>query len=425
MQTMMMHETSNAAKDLAPVEAKSKRPSSEDEGIRTPQSDSRLSTAPTDADFFFSAQRVRIDKAARAIESVPRRQYVATPTPIEHLPRLSALLGGPQIYVKRDDLLPLAGGGSKTRKLDYIVQAAIAAGADTLVTSGAVQSNHCRLTASAAAREGLACHIILEERVPGTYDPHAGGNNYSFKLLGASATAVGLGEVPAAEEREMERLRAEGKRPYLIPGGGSNALGAVGYARAALEIAEYAHVHGAFDAIVVCSGSGGTHAGLVAGLAAAGDGTPVHGVSTRAARDAQAAKIHKLALATSELLGTAGAPAEGVIVHDEYVGPGYSLPTDEMAEAVHAFATREGILLDPVYTGKGAAGLFGLVRSGALRTAEKVLFVHTGGAPSLFHYQTLPPTKVGRPAREGPSFKSALVSPEEMVSVYGSAALRG
>lgn len=342
----------------------------------------------TEDDLAARVASLSVERVRTALDAVPRRVYVAQPTPIEPMANLSADLGGAELFVKRDDLLPLAGGGSKTRKLEYLVQAALDAGADTLVTCGAVQSNHCRLTASAAAREGLGCHLILEERVAGSYSIDAGGNNYTFALLGATSVVVPDGCVPQEEARAMARLRAEGKRPFWIAGGGSTELGSLGYARAALEVLQYTRQHGAFDAIVLCSGSGGTHAGMLAGLRAAGDRTPILGISTRAAAEAQAAKIHALTSATSKLIGGGAVERDDVLVRDGYVGPGYSLPTEGMAEAIQLFARRESIFLDPVYTGKAAAGLIDLVRSGELGAGKKVLFLHTGGAPSLFHYQT-------------------------------------
>ena len=333
---------------------------------------------------------LKLSSARATLDAHPTRGYVSAETPIEPMPRLTAELGGEvELFVKRDDLLPLAGGGSKTRKLDYLVQQAIDAKHDTIVTCGAVQSNHCRLTASAAAREGLECHLVLEERVLGSYDPSAGGNNYAFALLGAHTSVVPLGGVDAAVAALLERLRADGKSPFFIPGGGSNAVGALGYAQAALSIVEHARAdRRPFDAIVLCSGSGGTHSGMLAGLRACGDTTPVYGISVRFDAAKQKARIEEQYTACAALFGNA-APATDVLIDDRHVGPGYSLPTDGMREAVGLFARREGILLDPVYTGKGAAGLLALVRDGTLKPGQRVLFLHTGGAPSLYHYQPL------------------------------------
>lgn len=329
-----------------------------------------------------------LSTALSTLGKYPSRGYVQTETPLERLPRLGAELGL-DLWCKRDDLLPLAGGGSKTRKLDYLVEEAIAEGADSIVTCGAIQSNHCRLTASAAAMEGLECHLVLEERVPGSYDPQAGGNNYAFSLLGATSRCVPLDGVPEGVEALMAELKAAGKKPYFIPGGGSNAIGSLGYVKAALSLVEASRAADEpFDAIVCCSGSGGTHSGMLAGLRAAGDQTPVYGISVRFDTERQAANIHKQYVACAALFDV-DAPEEDVVVVDSFVGPGYSLPTDKMKEAISLFAKREGIFLDPVYTGKGAAGLIGLARDGTLKPGSKVLFLHTGGAPSLFHYQPL------------------------------------
>lgn len=321
----------------------------------------------------------------------PRRRYTPGPTSIERLDRLSEHLGGPEIWVKRDDQLGLTAGGNKTRKLEFLVADALEEGADTLVTVGAVQSNHCRLTLAAAVREGLNCRLVLEERVPNSYDPDASGNNFLFRLLGVEAiTVVPRGsDVGEATEKVIAELEAEGRKGYLIPGGGSNPLGALGYAACAQELVQQMfEMQLPFDRMVVSSGSGGTHSGLVAGLHASSAELPIIGISTRAERGPQEEKIHMLAQQAAELAGCrVPVPREAVAVVDDYVGPGYSLPTDEMVEAVRLFARLEGILLDPVYTGKAAAGLIGLVRSGQLDASERVLFLHTGGSPALYAYQ--------------------------------------
>ncbi|MEX2541462.1 MAG: D-cysteine desulfhydrase [Trueperaceae bacterium] len=322
-----------------------------------------------------------------------RRRYTPEPTPLEPLEHLSKHLGGPEIWIKRDDLLGLAGGGNKTRKLEFLVADALAEGADTLVTVGAVQSNHCRLTLAAAVKEGLRCRLVLEERVANSYDPDASGNNFLFRLLGVEAITV----VPAGTDladavgEVLADLEAEGRKGYAIPGGGSNALGALGYAACAQEILHQMFRQSlTFDRLVCASGSGGTHAGLVAGLHADSAGLPVVGVSVRAERGPQEEKLHALALQTAELAGSrSGVPREAIAVVDDYVGPGYSLPTEDMVEAVRLFARLEGILLDPVYTGKAAAGLVGMARGGQFDSDERVLFLHTGGAPALYAYQSV------------------------------------
>jgi D-cysteine desulfhydrase len=326
------------------------------------------------------------------LEALPRRRYTPHPTPIQKLERLSKHLGGPEIWIKRDDLTGLAGGGNKTRKLEFLVAEALAQGADTLITVGAVQSNHCRLTLAAAAHEGLKCRLVLEQRVPGSYKRDASGNNFLFDLLGAETlTVVESGvDLNAAMRAEADKLTALGRKGYIIPGGGSNALGAMGYVVCAREIfAQSLDMGLAFDEIVVASGSAGTHAGLLVGFTGANTGIPLTGVNVRRPRAEQEGNVHKLVLEVAELANLPAPPRESIIALDQWVGPGYSLPTDEMVEAVRLFARLEGVLLDPVYTGKAAAGLIGLVRSNHFKQNAKVLFVHTGGAPSLFAYQNV------------------------------------
>lgn len=324
------------------------------------------------------------------LASFSRRRYTKGHTPVEHLTHLSALLGGPEIYIKRDDQLGLAGGGNKTRKLEFLIADALAQGADTVITTGAVQSNHCRLTLAAAVKEGLRCCLILEERVPNSYDKDALGNNFLFKLLGAeSVEVVPAGtDLASAMSALAERITKQGGTPYVIPGGGSNPLGALGYVSCAQEVESQAFDLGLpFDKIVCSSGSGGTHAGLVAGLHSTAPSTPVIGISVRAKNEDQVPKIHSLANETLALLGEeANIPENKITVLDNYVGPGYSLPTPEMTEAIQMFARTEAILLDPVYTGKTAAGLIGEIRAGNIGRNERVLFVHTGGSPALYAY---------------------------------------
>ncbi len=322
-----------------------------------------------------------------------RCRYTPTPTPIEPLRHLSEHLGGPDIYIKRDDLLGLAGGGNKTRKLEFLVAEALEQGADTLITVGAVQSNHCRLTLAAANKEGLKCRLVLEERVPGSYKPDASGNNFLYGLLGAEKVTVVRGgdDFVRTMEAEADALAAVGRKGYIIPGGGSNALGALGYAACAQEIGAQCFDMGlSFDHLVCASGSGGTHAGLVAGLFGLSSDLPVTGISVRAERAAQEAKLHTLAQEVVGKLGIrAELPTRALRVYDDYVGEGYSLPTEGMVEAVKLFARLEGVLLDPVYTGKAAAGLIDLVQRGYFGSGERVLFLHTGGAPALYAYQDI------------------------------------
>lgn len=321
----------------------------------------------------------------------PRRRYTPGWTPLEKLDRLSALLDGPDIFIKRDDLLGLAGGGNKTRKLEFLVADALAQGTDTLVTCGAVQSNHCRLTLAAAAKEGLKCRLVLEERVPNSYDPDASGNNFLYRLLGVEEIkVVAAGSNLAAEMQAVaDAVAAVGRKAYVIPGGGSNALGALGYVACAEEILAQSFELGIrLDHIVCASGSTGTHAGLLAGLVGNNSHIPVTGINVRRTRAEQEPNVHALAQEVARLLAMAGGvPREAVTALGDWVGPGYSLPTPEMVEAVRTVARVEGILLDPVYTGKAMAGLLSLIRSGAFRKGQNVLFVHTGGAPALYAYQ--------------------------------------
>jgi len=321
----------------------------------------------------------------------PRRRYTAGWTPIEFLPNLTRELGGPEIFIKRDDLLGLAGGGNKTRKLEFLVADALAQGADTLITVGAVQSNHCRLTLAAAAREGLKCRLVLEQRVPNSYDPESSGNNFLFGLLGVEKVVVvdGGADVAGAMAREAAELETLGRRGYVIPGGGSNPLGALGYVACAQEILAQAFDLGLhFDHLVVTSGSGGTHAGVLVGMLANGSRIPVTGISIRRKVAEQEALIRGLAEATQAFLGfPEGVAPQDLRILADYVGAGYSIPTDGMVEAVRTLARLEGILLDPVYTGKAMAGLLDLVRQGRFKCGEKVLFLHTGGAPALYAYQ--------------------------------------
>ncbi|MCD2316959.1 D-cysteine desulfhydrase [Sphingomonas sp. IC-11] len=320
-----------------------------------------------------------------------RRRYTPGATAIEAMPHLTKALGGAELYIKRDDQLGLTGGGNKTRKLEFLVAEALAQGADTLITVGAVQSNHCRLTLAAAVREGLKCRLVLEQRVPDSYDRNASGNNFLFDLLGVEAvTVVKLGDdLQAAMEKVAAELEAEGRKGYIIPGGGSNPLGALGYVACAEEILAQSFASGiAFDRIVVASGSAGTHSGIVAGLIGNSAGIPVTGINVRRPRAEQEGNVHRLAVAVGELAGVVPEiTPDAIECRDEWVGPGYSLPTAEMIEAVRMFASLEGVLLDPVYTGKAAAGLIALVRSGEIAKGERVLFVHTGGSPALYAYQ--------------------------------------
>lgn len=323
----------------------------------------------------------------------PRRRYTDGWTPLEHLPRLTQLMDGPHIFIKRDDLLGLTGGGNKTRKLEFLVADALNQRADTLITVGAPQSNHCRLTLAAAVKEGLRCRLVVEQRVPDSYHPDASGNNFLFRLLGVEKiTVVDLGtDLDAVMQAEADEVAAEGGKAYIIPGGGSNPIGSLGYVSCAQEILGQAFQKSIqFDHLVCASGSGGTHSGILVGMRAMGSKIPVTGISVRRPVPEQEGLIGGLATRTREFLGLPPELAEGELkIFDDYVGPGYSIPTKEMAEAVRMFARIEGVLLDPVYTGKAAAGLLDLIRKGHFKKGERVLFLHTGGSPGLYAYQNV------------------------------------
>ncbi|MFB3854176.1 MAG: D-cysteine desulfhydrase [Vicinamibacterales bacterium] len=323
----------------------------------------------------------------------PRRRYTHAPTPIEKLENLTRHLRGPNLYIKRDDMLGLAAGGNKTRKLEFLVADALSKGADTLITCGAVQSNHCRLTLAAAAKEGLKCRLVLEERVPGSYKADASGNNFLYRLLGVETiTVVPAGtDMTTAMSAVADEVRAAGGTPYTIPGGGSNPLGALGYVACAEEILAQTFDMGlAIDHIVVASGSAGTHAGLISGLIGNNSHIPLTGINVSRSREEQEPKVHALAQGVADLLCIKGGiPREAITALGDWVGPGYSLPTPAMVNAVRTLARMENILLDPVYTGKAMAGLLALVKDGKFKKGENVLFVHTGGSPALYHYQSV------------------------------------
>ena len=318
----------------------------------------------------------------------PRLRLAHLPTPLEPLPRLSKELGI-DLWIKRDDCTGLSTGGNKTRKLEFLMAEAEAMKADTVITQGATQSNHARQTAAAAAKLGMGCHVLLEDRTG--YD-NANYNNNGNVLLdhlhGATTGKFPAGHDMAAEmEQVAERMRAEGHRVYVIPGGGSNPTGALGYVNCAQELVAQANDSGLrIDRIVHATGSSGTQAGLVTGLCAMNAGIPVLGVGTRAARPKQEQMVFDLACRTAEKLGCPGVVGRAdVIANTDYVGPGYGLPTEGGTEAIRMFAELEGILLDPVYSGKGAAGLIDLARRGAFE-GQTVVFLHTGGAAGLFGY---------------------------------------
>ncbi len=303
------------------------------------------------------------------------------PTPIEALPRLSRLLGGPQLFIKRDDLTGLGFGGNKTRKLEYLAGDALAKGCQTLISTGAVQSNHCRQVAAAAAKLGMGCILVLAGEKP----EQPGGNLLLDLLSGAEVNFVRKDVRDQALAEFTARAEAENRKPYLIPYGGSNAIGAMGYRQAMHELHEQGFDP---DWIVFATSSGGTQAGMLLGARETGSQAKILGISIDKSSKEFSGIIAEIANAGAALLQleTTFTPEE-ILVNDEYCPAGYGVMTPAEKEAILLFARQEAILLDPVYTGRAAAGLIDLIRRGFFKPDEKVLFWHTGGTPALFAEQ--------------------------------------
>ena len=322
----------------------------------------------------------------------PRVGLAHLPTPLEPLPRLSEALGGPSVWVKRDDCTGLGGGGNKTRKLEFLMAAARQQGADTVITPGAVQSNHARQTAAAAARLGMGCHLLLEDiAADADRDYRGSGNVLLDRMFDAHLHNFPTGtDLDVAAESVADGLRETGSAPYLIPRGGSNALGALGYVDCAFELVEQANERSlTIDHLVLASASAGTQAGLLAGLHIQESDTSVLGICVSRSAEEQERMVGALCAETLELLECKRAlPREVVRANGDYVGQGYGLPTRDMIKAVALSASTEGLLLDPVYTGKAMAGLADLVRQGQFSNDDNVVFLHTGGSPALFAYRS-------------------------------------
>ena len=323
----------------------------------------------------------------------PRVRLCHCPTPLEPMNNLADALGGPRLFIKRDDCTGLAMGGNKTRNLEFLMADAIQHGADTVVTIGAVQSNHTRQTAAAANKLGLSCDIILERRVDWAAPEYeASGNAFLDRILGATIHyQAGSDDVDGSLRKVAAEVARAGGKPYVIPAAGANRIGALGYVNCALELVRQAADTGLrIDWVVLATGGAGTHAGLLTGLAAVESGIDIYGVCVRAAKAEQEEKVYKLASETAAFVGIEGGiPRARVIADGDYVGPGYGLPTPEMIEAVNLTARHEGIILDPVYTGKAMAGLIGLVRRGFFAKDANVVFLHTGGTAAMFAYQSV------------------------------------
>ena len=319
------------------------------------------------------------------LHQFPRLELLGAPTPLEHLPRLSDYLGR-DIFIKRDDFTPIAMGGNKLRKLEFLAADALREGADVLLTAGAIQSNHVRQTAAVAARLGLKCVALLENPI-GTHAENylSNGNRLLLDLMDAEVIMVDALHNPTEQLAEQAaRLEAQGFRPYIVPVGGSNALGALGYVECAQEIAHQSEGVVDFAAVVVASGSAGTHAGLAVGLEHLLPETELVGVTVSRQVEAQLPLVARLRQSLAETLEVQATAA--ITLWDDYFAPRYGQPNDEGMAAVKLLARLEGILLDPVYTGKAMAGLLEGISQDRFRREGPLLFIHTGGAPALFAY---------------------------------------
>lgn len=329
---------------------------------------------------------INSDTLSALLAPFPRIELIAAPTPLEYLQRLSAYAGR-DIYIKRDDLTPLGLGGNKLRKLEFLAADAVRLNADTLVTAGAIQSNHVRQTAAVAARLGMRCVALLENPIATQADNYLNsGNRLLLDYLGCEIELVDELHQPDAQLNELsDRLQARGARPYAVPVGGSNALGSLGYVNCAAEIARQAQaLHLDFAAVVVPSGSAGTHAGLAVGLQQVMPQTELVGVTVSRTIDAQQPKVLGLQQEVAALLHTQGHTS--VTLWDDYFAPMYGMPNEQGMEAIRLLARLEGLMLDPVYTGKAMSGLLDGISRHRFNHAGPVLFVHTGGAPALFAY---------------------------------------
>ena len=321
----------------------------------------------------------------------PRLHFAHLPTPLESMSRLSTESGNCHLWIKRDDCTGLAGGGNKTRKLEFLMADAKEQGADTIITPGATQSNHCRQTAAIAAKLGYDCHLIMEDRT-GSEDLeyNYNGNILLDQLLGAKLSTVPGGtDMNAAMQALADDLKAQGKKPYMIPGGGSNAIGALGYVNCALEILHQANTTGLkIDYVVHATGSAGTQAGLVAGFCGSGSMIPVLGISTKALKESQEEKVFALAKETAKLCGLPDSVKRSdVMANSDYVGEGYGIPTQGTLNAMETLARTEGILLDPVYSAKGMDGMLDLVKTGYFGEHKNIVFIHTGGEQGIYGYR--------------------------------------
>lgn len=322
----------------------------------------------------------------------PRISLAHLPTPMEYLPRLSQHLGGPEIYIKRDDCTGLGTGGNKTRKLEFLMADALEKGSDVVITQGAVQSNHARQTAAAACKLGMKCELVFEARVEDPDDAYkTSGNVLLDRIFGANIREVPNGsDMNAVMDELATEIRTKGHKPYVIPGGGSNPIGALGYIDCAMEFLAQANRESVvIEQVVHATGSAGTQAGLVVGLQAMNSKIPLLGIGVNAAKAEQEEKVFKLAEETAAYVGVPGCiDREDIVANCDYVGDGYGIPTKEMNDAVMLLAQLEGLLFDPVYSGKGLAGMIDLIQKGEFSETKNLLFIHTGGVAGLFGYSS-------------------------------------
>ena len=318
------------------------------------------------------------------LRTLPRVPIAHLPTPLEEMPRLSEALGGPRLFVKRDDQTGLATGGNKARKLEFLLADALEKQADTIITSGAVQSNHARQTAAAAAKFGLRCCLVLSGQSPNRWT----GNLLLDELVGADIRWAGERDRAQMMEEVAEEMTRLGRRPYIIPIGGSNPVGTAGYVMAMVELTAQLEVRDLqLDRVVFPTGSGGTQAGLMVGAKALGFAGRIEGISVSATKDVLEARLEELVAETAASLGLdLSFASEDFIVHDDYLGEGYGKMGPPEREAIRLAARTEGLLVGPVYTGRALAGLIDLIRRGVFGPDETVLFWHTGGTPALFAY---------------------------------------